>query len=135
MVGPPAPDPGNEPVAAYQTITPDYLRAMRVALLRGRAFTARDDERAPRVAIINETFARTLFAGGDPIGARFRVGDSDSMLTVVGVAADVRHMSVTEPPDPTFFVPARQLPPSSFVLVARTAGAPAALPAPPPHGV
>jgi len=52
------------------SITPCYFDVMRIAVLRGRGFTDRDHETAPKVAVVNETFARRFFGDADPIGKR-----------------------------------------------------------------
>ena len=83
--GDPAPSPN------VNMATPGYYRALRIPMARGRAFDETDDERAPPVVVVNETMARTLWPGEDPVGRRFRViGDSTEWMTVVGVAGDTR---------------------------------------------
>src|SRR5262245_3964286 len=66
----------------------DYFRAMGMQLRAGRSFTEQDNENAPRVIVINETMARQ-FAGEDPIGKRFGIGEQRE-ATVIGVMADVK---------------------------------------------
>ena len=69
----------------------DYLRAMRIPILRGRAFLDSDNESAPLVAIINETMANRFWPGQDPIGERFsRASAAGPFLQVVGIARDAR---------------------------------------------
>jgi predicted permease len=60
----------SNPTLNYQVATPGYFRAMGISLVRGRVFEARDDRRAPPVAIVGETTARRLWPGEDPIGKR-----------------------------------------------------------------
>ena len=60
--------------ALYMETSPAYFRTLRIPLLKGRVFTARDASGAPAVAIINETLARQFFPGEDPIGARLQAG-------------------------------------------------------------
>jgi hypothetical protein len=74
-------------------ISPDYFRALGIAVRSGRAFTAQDRHDSAAVAIINETFARHYF-GGHPIGRRMRLDDGEKVpreVEVVGVVGDVRH--------------------------------------------
>ena len=56
--------------------SPDYFRTLRIPLLKGRVFTTRDGAGAPGVTIINETMARQLFPGEDPLGARLQAMSS-----------------------------------------------------------
>ena len=64
----PRPPAGEESRAILRTAGPGYTRALGIPIRRGRAFTAADADGAPKVAIVNETMARTVFAGEDPIG-------------------------------------------------------------------
>ncbi len=71
-----------------------YLRTMQIPLLAGRHFTPDDTEDAPRVVILNESAAKGVFRGADPIGQT--VDNVGREFEVVGVAADVRHRSLEE---------------------------------------
>ena len=83
--GRPAPPPSQEPSAAFRVVFPGYFHTMRIPLLRGRDFTARDDADAPaRVVIVNETMARRYWPGEDAIGKRIRLGSTGPWYTVVG---------------------------------------------------
>ena len=87
----------QNPSVNYQTAFPGYFQTMRIALQQGRLFTARDDARAPRVAVVSETTARRLWPGQNPLQRRILMpsqtpGDPPSTWrTVVGVVADVRY--------------------------------------------
>ena len=75
------------------TVTPSYFRTMGISLLRGREFSEQDGLETQPVAIINDTFARRFWPGEDPIGQRYKFGDSTSnapWMTVVGVVGDMR---------------------------------------------
>jgi putative ABC transport system permease protein len=75
------------------TVTPSYFRTMGIALQQGREFTEQDGLESQPVAIINSTFARRFWPGEDPIGRRFKFGDSTSnapWMTIVGVVGDMR---------------------------------------------
>jgi putative ABC transport system permease protein len=81
--------------ALRYAVSPGYLETMRIPLRRGRRIDARDGAAAPRVAMINETFAARMFADRDPIGQRIRIGsDEGQPYTIVGVAGDVRQTSL-----------------------------------------
>ena len=64
----------DEPRAQVRLATPDYFRAMGIPLVRGRGFTARDDETAPRVILISEAAARRYWPNEDPIGQTLMTG-------------------------------------------------------------
>jgi predicted permease len=84
-------------------ITQGYLSAMQTPLLEGRDFSEEDISGRRRVAIVNEAFAKKYFANEDPIGRRIRVDASDPWVTVVGVAKDVRYMSLEAAAIPMVF--------------------------------
>jgi putative ABC transport system permease protein len=120
--------------ASHRQISPDYFRAMGVALREGRAFVEQDDERSTPVAIINETMARSYWPGESAVGKRFKVGvpeSPDPWLTIVGVVADVRQMGADAPVKAEMYVPYRQAAAYSFFyprdLVIRTNVPPSSL--------
>jgi putative ABC transport system permease protein len=119
--GSPPPHPGDHRIIAFaRTIDPAYFSTIKVRLLRGRFFTPHDPSGSP-VAIINETLARRVWPGQDPVGKRFGAGRRpDAWITVVGVSADIRNTSLADEPDAEFFVPYAQNPGSSMALVVRT---------------
>jgi putative ABC transport system permease protein len=88
---------------------------MEIPLVRGRAFTGQDAENAPGVAIINETMARMLFQGEDPIGRSVQVSlappdsplDQDRLREIVGIVRDTR-MRIRFEPMPVLYIPYRQ---------------------------
>jgi putative ABC transport system permease protein len=113
----------------FDIITPDFFRVLRVPLLRGRYFSDRDRADGQRVAIINETTARTHWPNQDPLGRRFKFGDPDDdapWFTVVGIVSDTRRAGVDQPVFTESYQPYTQDPRSMTVLV-RTAGEPAAI--------
>jgi len=115
----------SAPRAMTSRISPGYLEAMGVRLLRGRDFTERDDESAPRVAIVNETFARGFWPGQDPIGRRFRQGSPASpLMEVVGVVEDGKYVSLAESPQPYVCRPVDQAYAGATSLIVRTASDP-----------
>jgi predicted permease len=86
----------------FRSVTPDYFAAMGIPLVAGRTFNEGDAAR-PGNTIINQTFAKTYFPNRNPIGGRI-TGDSRAKFEnwgmVIGVVADVRHMSLEEQPQP-----------------------------------
>jgi putative ABC transport system permease protein len=125
--GPPAPR-GQGPQLAVCAVTPDYFRALGIALRGGRPFDAADRPGAPEVAIVNETLARRLFGAVDPIGKRVLFGRPEGQgVTVVGVVADVRHERLEAEPRGVVYRPFAQDPRSFAFLAVRTPVEPAAL--------
>ena len=98
-------------VSYYQTVTAGYFEAMRVPIVRGRAFREADRIDAP-VAVVNETFARTFWKDLDPIGRRVRprFGDETPWVTVVGVAKDVKQGGVGRATGTELYLLLEQLP-------------------------
>jgi putative ABC transport system permease protein len=79
--------------AAFYSVTPNYFGAMKIPLLRGRDFTARDNGGSPWVAVISQTMARRYWPGSDPVGQRFTITGAaagERPREVIGVVGDVR---------------------------------------------
>jgi len=105
------------------TVTPDYFAALHIPLRRGRLFASADAETAPRVALVNEEFARRTFQGTDPIGRRITFGDpadSASWMTIVGVVGNVAQEGVTAKPYPQLYRPIEQWPRSAVLVSLKT---------------
>ena len=106
------PRPGEAPDAVYRLIMPGYFETMRLPLRRGRAFTSRDDMRAPGVVIINERAAREYWPGQDPLGKRIAIdadnGNSPAWLTIVGVVANAKQGDWATAPFAEMYLPALQ---------------------------
>ncbi|HTG13661.1 MAG TPA: ABC transporter permease, partial [Blastocatellia bacterium] len=100
--GRPPYSPGEEPVAEFRLVTPDYFRAIGIPLLRGRALTDADLSRTPENVLINETFARRFFAGEDPIGRRIRALDEE-FHEIIGVVGDARQWGLDRDADPEIY--------------------------------
>lgn len=120
-------DPGNLPMAHFPHVTPDYLRAMRIELLRGRLFDDSDRADAPGVALVNQTFARRYFGDDDPVGRQVGQPWADHWWTIIGVVGDVKYEAMDRDEEPTIYRPFDQAPRESAVLAVRTRGDPAGL--------
>ncbi len=125
---PPVPE-GQGPSVGVNFITPGYLDSLRVPLLRGRDFTPADRQGTPKVVLINETAARRLWPGEDPLGKRVGVtqGGFQDGAEVVGIVGDMRFVSAEEPPKPDVFISYHQTSRRSAMLYVRTAGDPQAI--------
>ncbi len=117
--------PKNAAADANQLhISPEYFRAAGTTLLAGRSFTWHDDKDAPRVAVINEEFAKRLFDGVDKaVGSAFKMPDG-TRIAVVGVVETGKYTSLTENPTPALFLPLLQGPSSKTYLTIQTIGDP-----------
>ena len=97
--------PETFPYGFPRIISEGYFRAMGVPLKKGRDFSARDNKGTLPVIILNETCARNLWPGEDPIG---KIVAEDVDRTVVGVVVDVHHMALEEASGNEFYIPIRQ---------------------------
>jgi predicted permease len=84
----------------------NFLGAMEIPLLGGRALTARDDVRAPKVAIVNQTFAKQFLPDGSPLGKRFGLDPAEAGgIEIVGLALDAKYTSQRDKAPPTVYLP------------------------------
>jgi predicted permease len=107
-------------------ISPNYFDTMEMSMQLGRGFTDRDDQKAPKVAVINETAVRRYFPNENPIGRHFGSSiETAGQLEIVGVLRDAKYRSVRDPVPPTMYVPYLQHPRTpQTVFQVRTAGEP-----------
>jgi predicted permease len=109
-------------------VSPEFFETIGIRVLAGRAFTPRDDRNAPKVAMINETAARQIFAGGSPLGRRFGYApEQNSEYEIVGVLADTKYNSLRDAPPPTTYFPQLQGPLRGTSFLVRTAVEPRSL--------
>jgi putative ABC transport system permease protein len=119
---PPA-DSSQEQTAALRLVLPGYLETLHIPLVAGRDLAATDREGTPRVLVINQVMARTLFPGENPLGRKVMVatGTEPVALEVVGVAGDARIYGVGQPAPMTMYATAYQFPRAMGLnLVVRT---------------
>jgi predicted permease len=123
------PPRGSWPTTFVISVTPGYFRTMGTPILRGRPFRSEDNEAGARVAIVNQAFERTYFAG-NALGKRFKtnVGASRAkdftLVTIVGVASNVRHNGIEQEIQPEVFCPMDQVPQGDISIAIRTEGNP-----------
>jgi predicted permease len=111
----------------YRAVTPDWLDALRVPLLRGRALSSADRDDALPVALLSESAARQLWPGQDALGRRFRLDKDGPLITTVGVVGDVAHHWLFSRNQPTVYRPMAQATTADAVILLRVAGDPADL--------
>ena len=114
-----APTPDEDMRLNYETVGSHYFQTMRIPLVHGRDFDERDNERAQRVVVINETMAHRYWPKGGALGHRLKL--TNDWLEIVGIAKDVKNRSLSEPPQPFLYLPLFQDYRSNMILVARTA--------------
>jgi len=126
IVGRP-PEKGKAPGADYRVVTPGYFSAIGMPLRRGRDLTAGDNEQAPGVVIINETFARLFFPNQEAIGQRIIPTGADKPLEIVGIVGDIKDRGLDKVYQPGFYVPYAQDPWNSMGVALRATAEPTAL--------
>ena len=121
---------GSEPQVGVHWMTPQWPAVMGVALRRGRLFSSVDRIGAPKAVVVNETAARTIWPGEDPIGKPLSVGQGGfwpDTAYVVGVIGDVRYDGLTSPQTADVYLPYSQSPRARLTLFVRTATDPTAI--------
>jgi putative ABC transport system permease protein len=124
--------PGEYPDVDNYMVSPDYLRAMSISLLQGRALTIEDNENAPLAVLISETMARKLWPGVDPIGKRVRFYNSNPAeqrpwRTVAGIVRDVKQYGLDTAGPMAMYETLTQFPTNAVTLVVHTRVEPSAM--------
>ena len=113
----------NTPQPSRNMVGPDYFHTFGIALITGRDFTVADNATAPKVAIVNESFARFYFPDQNPLGRK--IGVAQPEYTIIGVAKDAKYAHVRETPQRVWYVPYEQQPGAKYLdLYVRTTGNP-----------
>ena len=92
----------------FNAVGPDYFKITGVPMLSGRDFTAADAVGRPKVAIVNETFAKKFNLGRDAVGKHMSQGGDTLDIEIVGLAKDAKYSDVKAKIPPVFFLPYRQ---------------------------
>ncbi len=123
--------PGQESANVWSSTVDDhYFQTLGISLLYGRAFQSTDRADSPRVAVVNELFAKH-YLGRNPIGKRIRINRPGApWLQVVGVTPTTKYVQMFEPPLDYVYLPFSQNPRGQMALIAEAYGDPAALAAP-----
>jgi putative ABC transport system permease protein len=115
--------------ADIRVSTPDYFRAMRIPLLKGRSFSDSDLGGSLNVAVVNDALARTVFPGQDPIGKQItNFGPDNLTLQIIGVVGNVRHVGLDADPNSEIYQLLGQAQwPSMFVAIRSATSDPTSL--------
>jgi putative ABC transport system permease protein len=115
-------------LSLFNQVGPDYFHTMGTAFVAGRDFDERDSVKSPRVAIVNEQFAKAFFNGQSPVGRAFRMeggaGRPDDVYQIVGLVRNTKYYELREDSKPIAFLPSAQdnspNPTGAFVLRTNT---------------
>jgi putative ABC transport system permease protein len=114
IIGQPRGNTSSAEDALWMDASPGYFEVMRIPVLRGRDFTEKDDEGAPRVVLINEMMAKHYWPNQDPIGQQIIIGQElggkfeEPPREIVGIVGDTRDTDLTVAPEPTMIIPEAQ---------------------------
>ena len=123
LEGRPLDEAQTAPQVDPRAVSPSYFRALGIPLIRGRMFTDADDDKAARVAIVNDAAAKRRWGAEDPVGKRFSFDNGVTWITVVGVVGNVKQYGLDKEPAQEIYGPLAQTPFGSF-LVIKTRGEP-----------
>jgi putative ABC transport system permease protein len=118
------------PAAAFSPVGDGYFETLSMRVQRGRVFDTRDGAESPLVVVINESLARKIWPGEDPVGKQIKQGWMDTKTPwreVVGVVGDVKFEGLTQDTPMQVYVPIAQNPVRSVAAVVRTAASPTAI--------
>ncbi len=118
-------EPGDQPSISFHIVSPEYLEALQIPLLRGRWFSPQDAVDSPGVAVIDRLTAERYWPDMDPLGRRLKRGGGE-WLEVVGVVESVHYMRLDGEPEPCLYFPLAQNPTSFLGIVLHSRGGDAA---------
>ena len=111
--------------SAMDTVDEEYFKTISIPLLRGRGFLASDTADSPRVAVVNDQFAKHYWPNADPVGKHIRFDNASGVrLEIVGVARTIKYQDNRERPMDMVYVPLAQHPVSRMTLMLRSSGDP-----------
>jgi len=120
--GQPAVPISQRPLAAWNAITPDYFKTLGIPLIRGRAFSWSDDQKAPARVIVSESLARRYWPNEDPIGKHIKYARREVRAEIVGVAGDVKSQSLEADSGLVFYTPYPQFAWPNMAITIRASG-------------
>ena len=122
VVSRPEPPPGKQDEVHFRPVSGDCFRAIRLPLVKGRGFTARDDGRHPQVAVVNEAFVRRYFPDQDPVAQRISL--YGVARKIIGVAGNEKFLGLAQEAPPAAYLPLRQNLLNVMSVIVRTSGDP-----------
>jgi putative ABC transport system permease protein len=123
-------DSADSPSAGMRVVTPDYFRTLKIPLIAGRLFDARDDQHGAEVVLINQEAARRFWVNQNPVGRQLHLGVNmieggrNGQKTIVGVVGDVKYGGLDLGAPPEIYLPYAQQPIDSVTIAARTRAEP-----------
>jgi putative ABC transport system permease protein len=124
LAGQPEPPAAERPQALLNFADGNFFATMRIPILKGRVFNAHDRADSSYVLVINQTLAHEYFSGRDPIGQHLLIPQAQQTGEIVGVVADVKQYTLTDPPEPQIYGVLAQNPFIFTSLAVRTVGDP-----------
>jgi predicted permease len=124
------PNDTNLPIALHNVADENYFRTAGIRIISGRSFLPTDGISSPHVTVVNHVFARKWWPDGNAVGHSILFGgrgEAGDLLQIVGVIDDVKQFGLDAEVEPEIFVPEKQHPSSTMVLLVRTAGDPASM--------
>jgi hypothetical protein len=127
LEGQPKPESDRDmKMSLFYAVQPDYLKVMRIPLLRGRFLTTQDNEHSPAVMVIDEHFAKLIFGDQDPVGRRVNFDILNTSPEIVGVVGHVKQWGLGEdsrsPVQAQCYFPLSQVPDQFLALMSRATG-------------
>lgn len=113
-------EPSHSLMVTGNIVTPGFFHSVRIPLLQGREFIDGDNAAAPKVVIINETFAKRFWPAGDAIG--HIIDSGDGLERIIGVVGDIKQARITDGPEPQFYRAHAQDPWEGMTFTARVRG-------------
>jgi predicted permease len=111
--------------STMDTVDEGYFETMGIPILHGRGFLASDTADAPRVAVVNEQFAKHYWPGGDAVGKHIRLESrAGTLVEILGVAQTVKYQTIFQKPIDFLYMPLAQHPVARMTLMLRSSGDP-----------
>jgi predicted permease len=118
------PQEGTVDDAKVNTVGASFFETMEMPILLGRGLSTRDEETAPKVAVINQLMAHKYFGDENPLGRRFGFGgpETSGQIEIVGVTRDAKYTDMRSDTEPTIYLPYLQGIPRHATFIVRTSG-------------